>query len=129
LFSSHNFNDHKVKAEHDREIAKMLCEKNIFPDWAIISSFYFALHYVDAYAHRCKITAFEPTPTEARKGKTSHLKRKDFVRGNLGSLWDSYNRLYSRCRQCRYDPKFFRFVPTDETKKLFEEAEKFSCLF
>jgi len=120
--SSHGYDDHLKKAKHDEAASEMLCDNGNFPDWSIISSFYFALHCIDTYAHKLGVKTFAPVLDERT---SAHSKRKRFVRKNLGRLFVSYGKLYSRSEQCRYDPKYFQLIPQDLPKKMLDEARKF----
>lgn len=118
----HLSNDHKIRAKHDEALAEMLCRNKEFSDWSITCSFYFALHCVDAYAHKLRIKSFERAPDESL---SAHGKRKRFVRNNLGSFFNNYCKLYSRCHQCRYDPKYFKLMRLDIPGKMLKIAREF----
>jgi hypothetical protein len=120
--TSHDSDAHKNKARHDEALAQRLCENNNFPDWSIVCSFYFALHCVDAYAHKLGIKTFEPGPDEKI---SAHGKRRRFVRNNLRNLFSSYGKLYSRSEQCRYDPVYYKLISEKLPEKMLEEAKKF----
>lgn len=121
----HNDADHEEKAGHDKDLAERLFKDGSFPDWVIVSSFYFALHCVDAYAHRHKVRSFESGPDE---NISPHGKRIRFIKRNLKEFFSSYGRLFSRCHQCRYDPQYFKLVPPITVKKTLELAGKFSSI-
>lgn len=118
----HGSDDHKKRAMHDEALAEMLCTNDDFSDWSIICSFYLALHCVDAYAHKLGIKSFEPAPDEKM---SAHGKRRRFVRGNLKKFFSSYGQLYSRCSQCRYDPKYFKLMHSTLPEKMLKKAKEF----
>jgi hypothetical protein len=92
--NKHSSEEHKEKANHDKELAETLFKNGGFPDWVVTCSFYFALHCVDAYAHRLGIKSFEP---ELDENMTPHGKRIRFVKNNLNAYFGWYNTLFSHC--------------------------------
>ena len=120
--------DHKSKAEHDKETAQILLNNGKFPDWVITCSFYFALHCVDAYAHKHGVQDFKPALGERI---SAHKKRERYVWNALRSYFNSYSRLLDVSTQARYDPQYFTLVSKYAPKvpeKLFKEAELFTKL-
>jgi hypothetical protein len=121
----HTDKDHKNKAEHDLKIAEQLLADGNYPDWVITCSFYTALHFVDAYAHKLGITSFEPRLGEKM---SSHGKRLRFVSNQLRQSFSSYKRLYDRCRQARYDPQYYKLMMTNVPVSAVKDARTFSTL-
>lgn len=52
MYPKHSWEDHKKKSDHDRKLAQELSVKEEYCDWTIICAFYFAVHCVEAYAHK-----------------------------------------------------------------------------
>jgi len=121
----HGIKDHKGKAEHDLKIAEFLLADGNYPDWVITCSFYTAVHYVDAYAHKLGINSFEPKLGERI---TAHGKRMRFVKNQLNQFFIGYKRLYDRCIQSRYDPQYYRLMPTSYPSLAVKDAKNFTTL-
>jgi len=121
----HDGKDHKNKAEHDLKTAELLLAEGDYPDWVITCSFYTALHFVDAYAHKLGIASFEPRLGEKM---TPHSKRIRFVSTNLRQFFSSYKRLYDRCNQARYDPQYFKLMMTNVPISAVKDAKFFTTL-
>jgi hypothetical protein len=121
----HNGKDHKNKAEHDLKIAEFLLTDGNYPDWVITCCFYTALHSVDAYAHKLGVTSFEPRLYEQT---TAHGKRIRFVRDRLRPFFVKYKRLYDRCRQARYDPKYYQLMMPNVPSSAVKDARAFVAL-
>jgi hypothetical protein len=118
----HGDAEHASKAEHDKCLAEMLLANGKFPDWVITSSFYLALHCVDAYAHRLGIRDFMP----AKEEKLSvHGKRERFVKANLNNHFIKYKWLHDRSNQARYDPLYFKLMPIGTATASLADAKQF----
>jgi hypothetical protein len=120
----HNDKDHK-KAEHDLKIAEFLLADGNYPDWVITCCFYTALHYVDAYAHKLGIESFDPKLGER---KTTHGKRIRFVKYNLKDFFVRYKKLYDRCLQVRYDPKYYKLMFPNIPGSALKAARTFTTI-
>jgi len=123
--ASHDGKDHRCKAEHDLKIAELLLADGNYPDWVITCSFYTAVHYVDAYAHKLGIPSFEPRLGEEM---TAHGKRIRFVREQLKQFFNSYKRLYDRCLQSRYDPQYYKLMFPSYSGSAVKDAKTFTTL-
>jgi hypothetical protein len=84
---------HEAQSEHNRALADALDSEKC-PDWVITSSFYAALHLVDA-AIRNEFTGVEPH---------SHPSRINYIARSacLKSIATDYQWLYDRCHEARY---------------------------
>lgn len=123
--AQHDDKDHKSKAEHDLKIAEFLLTDGNYPDWVITCSFYTALHFVDAYAHKLGITSFEPRLGEKM---TAHGKRIRFVNNELRRSFSNYKRLYDRCHQARYDPQYYKAMLPNVPSSAVRDAKVFSTI-
>jgi hypothetical protein len=123
--SGHGENEHKIKANHDKEVADFLLNTRKYPDWVVTCSFYIALHCVDAFAHRNGIRTFDPGLDE---DITAHRKRELYVRKDLKTYFNIYKKLHDRSNQARYDPKYFQLIPTYLPAQMVKLAEKFLAL-
>lgn len=123
--NKHGSEEHKEKANHDKDLAETLFKNGGFPDWVVTCSFYFALHCVDAYAHKLGIKSFEAKLDE---NMTPHGKRIRFVKNNLNAYFGWYNTLFSHCEQCRYDPEYFKLMKPNVPQTMLEDAKKFLLL-
>ena len=84
---------HEAQADHNRELAQTLVAPDPMPfkDWAVISAFYSAVHYVEA----------ERAVTGAHSNE--HLERLKYVRNNYHhSASVAYGSLYKVSRILRY---------------------------
>jgi hypothetical protein len=117
--------EHKQKANHDKDLAELLCNQATFPDWAVICSFYSALHSVDAYAHKRGVLSFEPAPAEKQ---SAHQKRLRYIDYSLKEFFGFYEILYNHCRQCRYDPEYFRLMTKNVPDTMLKLAKRFLTL-
>jgi hypothetical protein len=113
---------HQEKARHDKELADTLYSQSKFPDWIVTCSFYSALHCIDAYAHKLGIMSFEPTIDDKL---TAHQKRLRFIDHSLKAYFGFYQTLYSHCRQCRYDPEYYKLMLPIVPEKMVKLANRF----
>lgn len=127
--SNHTYSDHKNKAKHDWKLASNLESKQEFCDWTITCAFYYAVHCVEAYAHK-KNKERELMPRGSWDDESQHLKRKKFVQKNLQDFFTMYCKLYDKSRCCRYDPKYFDAISKNKVyiKKLMECTQIFNKL-
>jgi len=108
------------KAEHNINLAKTLVGMNRFSDWAITSSFYAALHYVNAHACKRNIR-FEAI----QKQVSPHTMRRRYVRKYLKSLYTKYERLFQESLNARYDPYYLEYMSPDKPTKMLSIALEF----
>lgn len=125
MSTPHGMDEHKCKADHDKNVAELLLTNGNFPDWVITCSFYLALHSVDAYAHKLGVHSFDPAPDEQ---KTPHGKREYFVRINLRLFFNSYCRLRDRSEQARYDPLYYKLMLKTVPESSLKEAKAFLAI-
>lgn len=121
----HEDESHEEKALHDKKIAEKLSDEDDCLDWVVICTFYYALHCIDAHAHRHGRITFESGPDE---NISPHTKRSLYVWNHLKSFFFIYRKLYSKGWQSRYDPQYFKNVPEVYCKRLLEASNKFQDL-
>lgn len=82
---------------------------NDHPDWIVITAFYQALHWVDAFL------------AKTQRHPSNHGNRNWEVRNDadLKVIKKNYKRLYDASRSARYDPKTYKNKP-NEVKRLLE---------
>ena len=124
MYSKHKMEDHVRKSKHDCDLAQQLSEREDYYDWTIICCFYFAVHCVEAYAH--KIGRERELRSGLGDDESLHLKREKFVHHRLKDYFGIYRRLYDKSRRARYDPNYYENVRQhkDYHKRLLEAARK-----
>lgn len=125
LQDSHGEKEHREKAQHDLKIAEKMLNNNNYPDWVVICSFYSALHYVDAFAHKLGKTSFKPRLGEKI---TAHRKRELFVRRHMKEFFASYKRLHDRSTQARYDPEYYKLMFPKIPSSAVKSAKRFESI-
>lgn len=128
MYSKHDMKDHIMKSNHDCKLAHELCVNEEYCDWTIICTFYFAVHCVEAYAH--KIRKDRELLSRIGEEESLHKKRERFVSNYLKDYFGIYRRLYDKSRQSRYDPTYFEKIRRvkDYHKRLLESAEKLKAI-
>jgi len=124
MYPRHITEDHIKKSEHDCSLAQSLSEGQDFYDWTIICAFHFALHRIEAYAHKTgKESQLQPNVGDR---ESIHRKRERFVKQYLSEYFAIYERLFEKSRQSRYDPTYYEKIRNlrDYHKRLFQEAMK-----
>lgn len=124
MYSKHTAEDHINKLKHDCDLAQELAEKEDYYDWTITCAFYYAVHCVEAYAH--KIGKERELLGELGDEESLHRKRERFVYKHLRDYFGIYRRLYDKSRQSRYDPTYFQKICNVKGyhKKLLDSARK-----
>jgi len=84
--------EHCDKAEHNEFLVSSL--NNPFWDWAVTSTFYAALHYVEAYFCKTKI------PSKNHPDRNTRIQSDAQIR----SIYGDYRELQNESRTARYDP-------------------------
>ena len=123
MYPVHSAEDHIKKMKHDCSLAQQLAQTDDFCDWTIISTFYFAIHCIEAYAHEHrKERELEGMGSE----ESLHRIRERFVERHLKDYFTIYTRLYDKARQSRYDPTYFNKISQIKGyhKKLLDAARK-----
>ncbi|MFX0138605.1 MAG: hypothetical protein ACFFDN_33490 [Candidatus Hodarchaeota archaeon] len=120
MYALSSVEDHLDKAEHDLRISHQLLQNVSTLDWCITCLFYFALHCVSAHARNNGWTTFEPQPNEKI---SAHRKMINYVNQNMTRLFGTYNRLFDRSMQCRYDPVYFKSLEHNRTKILYQRSK------
>jgi len=117
-----------MKSNHDCKLAQELCANEEYCDWTIVCAFYFAVHCVEAYAH--KIRKERELLSGILDEESLHRKRERFVRNYLKDYFGIYRRLYDKSRQSRYDPTYFEKIRKVKGyhKRLLEKAEKLKAV-
>jgi hypothetical protein len=84
--------EHKIKAERNEQFAESLPSDPIAENWAVVATFYSALHYVEVYFAKYNIEA------------DSHGDRFDQIKADikLRTAFNSYHYLYDLGRVARY---------------------------
>ena len=108
MYPKHTADDHLRKMKHDQNVALELAKKDDCCDWTIICAFYFAIHCVEAYAHKHGIE--RELVGDLGDEESLHKKRERFVRNHVGEFFTLYLRLYDKSRQARYDPTYFEKI-------------------
>jgi hypothetical protein len=83
---------HLAQFEHNEQIARRLSEAADY-DWAVIASFYAALHLVQAYFERTGIRA------DSHRQRGREILRLDALQG----VFEAYTILRQYSEQCRYE--------------------------
>lgn len=124
MYSKHEMQDHLRKSEHDCDLAQQLSTTEDYYDWTIICCFYFAVHCVEAYAH--KIGKERELRSDLGDEESLHRKRERFVRNHLEPYFAIYRRLYDKSRQARYDPTYYEKISQQKGyhKRLLKSAQK-----
>jgi len=107
-----NTADHRKKAEHNEFLISTL--DNPFWDWAIIVTFYAALHYVEAYLGTKGIHA----PTHPVRD--SHIQRDS----TLKTIYVDYRELENESRDARYDAIEFKQEDVRRLQRNLETIKK-----
>ena len=123
----HTAEDHVRKLKHDCKLAQKLAEGEEYCDWTIICTFYFAVHCIEAYAHKKRLERFLKYNSHGRGNQNLHQLRQRFVDEYLPKYFTLYIRLYDKSRASRYDPKYFERIVQMKGyhKRLLEAALKF----
>jgi hypothetical protein len=108
LTKSDTFEDHIDKANHDLKVSDYLSKKEEFCDWNIISIFYYAVHCIEAYAH--KINRVRDLIPPMGRERERHRFRLIFVQKNITKYYGLYDRLYKMSRKCRYHPAYYKIL-------------------
>jgi len=128
MYPKHTANDHIRKSDHDCKLAESLSEGQDFYDWTIICTFYFAIHCIEAYAHK---TGREwQLQQDVGDEESIHRKRERFVKQYLSDYFGIYRNLYDKSRQSRYDPTYYENIKklVGYHKRLLQEAMKLKSL-
>lgn len=100
-------NDHKAKAEHDKEFVDSLdLSTTPYLDWAITGLFYAALHYVEAYFATMKRHSPDHRTRDSAIQRDSRIK----------TIYDDYNELKNYSINARY--YMVRFAEPEVRKNL-----------
>jgi len=128
MYPKHEMSDHLRKSEHDCDLAQQLSIREDYCDWTIICCFYFAVHCVEAYAH--KIGRERELLGGLGDEESLHRKRERFVQHRLKDYFSIYRRLYDKSRRARYDPTYFEQIRQlkDYHKRLLEAARKLKSI-
>src|SRR5665213_19522 len=87
--------EHKTKAERNEQFAESLPPDPVGESWAVIATFYSALHYMEVYFAKYNLTT------------DSHGTRFDQIKADvkLRNAFNSYHYLYDLSRIARYKCK------------------------
>ena len=86
---------HLAKKNHDLDASTLLYEGRTYLDWEVVTLFYAALHYVDAY--------FATQGLYPRKHTSSDRRgRNELVLTQLSHIAREYMQLYELSRAARY---------------------------
>ena len=106
------FEEHRRKCDiaKSTQLTLQTASSTEYADWIVITAFYQALHWVDAFF---ALDNYHPG---------GHGRRRNAVyrHADLGPIRDSYTRLYDASIYARYGTETFKDVP-DEVEALFEE--------
>ncbi|MYE90644.1 hypothetical protein F4X33_16790 [Candidatus Poribacteria bacterium] len=107
-----SFEEHRQKCDIARsaQLSLQAADPSAHADWIVITAFYQALHWVDAFF---ALNNRQPT---------RHGERKRFVdqHENLERISESYTNLYDASIIARYEPETYKDDP-DEVEALLEE--------
>ena len=107
-----SFEEHRQKCDIARsaQLSLQAADPSEHADWIVITAFYQALHWVDAFF------AFN------NRHPTRHGERKRFVdqHENLERISENYTNLYDASIIARYEPETYKDDP-DEVEALLEE--------
>ena len=97
---------HLYQAHHNENLAADLLSKLIYKDWLITTSFYSAIHYVEAKLatrtppiHPLKDV---PRDSSGRAYVSPHQFREDLVHRHYKSIFKEYRMLKEKSEQARY---------------------------
>jgi len=97
-----NENLHLSQAYHNIKLAKHILDNNcIFPDWAITSFFYAAIHFFEAQFYKRSSKHGEE---EAQKGDgpSAHAYRRHIIHNNHKLIYKEWAELNTASNQARY---------------------------
>jgi hypothetical protein len=123
---SSNEGDHTKKAAHDAEVSNKLACNAEYCDWRVVCLFYSIIHGIHAYACRNNLT-YELIPVGSDEQGKWYSKRERFVQKHLRKFLRVYNRLCGVAYRLRYDPTYYREIPSNKTffETLINEGEEF----
>lgn len=126
---NHTVEDHITKMQHDCGLAQQLAEGEEYYDWTITCTFYFAVHCIEAYAHKHHLEQLLEN-THPSRNESLHLIRQRFVNNYLPNFFSIYMRLYEKSRNSRYDPTYFKKISKLKGyhKRLLEAALKMKTI-
>ena len=99
---------HKDRAEHNEFLRDEL--DNPFWDWAVIATFYAAVHYVEAYLAK----NVPPVHSRNHEYRDSHIQRDPKIK----AIYDDYKLLKTESHDARYSPH----IPFEQTDVLRVQA-------
>jgi len=108
------------KAENDVRLSQELLQRSEHLDWCIVTLFYFTLHCVNGHAAQIDRSEFEKSKY---KNDDDHTKRIKYARSIDRQFAKLYSKLYSKSRQCRYDPVYYKYIKKDTVQRLFDESK------
>lgn len=109
-----NLQEHKDKSQHNFNTYAFLNEANpTYTDWEITTLFYSILHLVDAYLYKQQVGLI-----------TNHMRRKEYVKQYMSSIYCEYLRLEELSKQARYKCSIMSKKERDEAFKLYNTIRK-----
>ena len=104
-----------------------MAEGQEYYDWTITCAFYFAVHCIEAHAHKHKQEKLlEPTDLDRQRGRSEHIVRQNYVSDYLPDCFTTYIRLYDASRKSRYDPNYFENISKNQGyhKRMYDCSQK-----
>jgi hypothetical protein len=108
---------HLAKKEHNLDTRTYLESGTKYLDWEVVTLFYSAVHFVDAYLATVGTFGKHPTSHSQQNG------RNDMVRRYLGIVEAEYMCLYRLSRGARYGPQSIQPEDVDDAEDWFNAVK------
>lgn len=93
---------HLSQAYHNLKLAKHIFENScVFPDWAITSCFYAAIHFFEAQLDK-RYSKHGEKEAEKEDGLSAHVYRKKFIRDHHYVIYKEWSMLNHASNLARY---------------------------